>query len=125
MTCDRILIVEDEPDLRDTLRDLLEMEGFEVVSAANGREGLARLEEGDAPCLVLLDLMMPVMDGWQFLEALRNHPDLRPPGLAIAVVSAVADMSELRDRYGCTVLKKPVKVDQLLALARTHCETAK
>lgn len=121
MTCDRILIIEDEPDLRDTLRDLLELEGFEVASAANGREGLLALAEAGKPCLILLDLMMPVMDGWQFLETLRNRPDLLPVGIAIAVVSAVADMSDIRERYGCEVLKKPVKIEQLLALAHAHC----
>jgi len=121
MCCDRILIIEDETDLRDTLCDLLELEGFEVVSAANGHEGLAVLERGDPPCLILLDLMMPVMNGWEFLEALRQRPALRPPDLPIAVVSAAADLSEVGERYGCTVLKKPVRIDQLLALAQTHC----
>jgi DNA-binding response OmpR family regulator len=115
-----ILIIEDEPDLRETLRDLLEMEGFEVATAANGREGLAVLEEAGKPCLILLDLMMPVMDGWQFLEALRNRH--QPAGAAVVIVSAVADVSDVGERYGCEVLKKPVKIAQLLAFAHAHCK---
>jgi len=118
MECERILIIEDEPDLRETMCDLLELEGYAVASAANGLEGLAALEEAGPPCLILLDLMMPEMDGWQFLEALRDRP-----GLAIVVVSAIADLSDVADRYGCEVLKKPVKIEQLLALAQSHCDS--
>lgn len=123
MACDRILIIEDEPDLRETLRDLLELEGFEVASAANGSEGLLALEKTGKPCLILLDLMMPVMDGWQFLEALRNR--CGPVDIAVVVVSAIADVSDVRERYGCEVLKKPVKIEQLLAFAHAHCEGRK
>lgn len=116
MECDRILIIEDEPDLRDTMCDLLQLEGYAVLSAANGIEGLAALEDAGTPCLILLDLMMPEMDGWQFLEALRSRPSL-----PVVVVSAIAELSEVADRYGCEVLKKPVKIDQLLAFAQAHC----
>lgn len=117
MKCERILVVEDEPDLRDTMCDLLELEGYAVVRAANGREALEALEEAGSPCLILLDLMMPEMDGWQFLEALRGRPSP-----AIVVVSAIADLSDVADRYGCEVLKKPVTIEQVLAHAQAHCK---
>ena len=122
--CNRILIIEDEPDLRATLTDLLEMEGFAVASAANGAEGLDMLDQAGPPCLILLDLMMPVMNGWEFLETLKVRSGLRPSGLSIAVVSAAADVSDVRERYGCVVLKKPVRIEQLLALAQEHCGAA-
>lgn len=121
MTSSWILIIEDEPDLRETLRDLLELEGFDAVTAANGSEGLLTLADAGKPCLILLDLMMPVMDGWQFLEVLHKQPDLRPPGIAVVVVSAIADMSDIKERYDCEVMKKPVKIEQLLAVAHAHC----
>ena len=122
MAQDRILIIEDEPDLRETLRDLLKMEGFNVAAAANGKEGLERLNEFELPCLILLDLMMPVMDGWQFLETLDTSPEWDPAKLPIVVVSAVADVSDVHERYGCMTVKKPVKIEQILALARAYCE---
>ena len=71
-----ILIVEDNADIRDTFRTLFELEGFDVRLAANGEDALHRLDdEPAAPCLILLDLAMPVMDGWQFLDVLRSRED--------------------------------------------------
>jgi DNA-binding response OmpR family regulator len=69
----RILIVEDEPDLAQTIQDRLEMNEYVVIRAENGQEGLEKAIE-EQPDLILLDVNMPVMDGFQMLEALRNHP---------------------------------------------------
>ena len=118
--CSRILVVEDEPDLRDTLRDLLELEGYRVSTAANGKEGLQVIEEVGEPCLILLDLMMPVMNGWEFMHALRTQP-LAASNVPVVVVSAAADIADLPQRYGCAVLRKPVRIEQLLALAHAYC----
>ncbi|MEO5970924.1 MAG: response regulator, partial [Bdellovibrionia bacterium] len=63
MLCKCILIIEDEETIRDSLQFFLEFEGYQVYSASNGREGLDILSKLDLPCLILLDLMMPVMDG--------------------------------------------------------------
>src|SRR5690606_12959711 len=73
-----ILVIEDDPTTRSMLRRLLERQGWAVVEAANGREGLARVRDAQ-PALVLLDLMMPEMDGFAFLEALRAEGDGAPP----------------------------------------------
>jgi CheY-like chemotaxis protein len=64
MPCKHILVIEDDTDLRETLKDLLEMEGFNVVTASNGWEGLRQIEQNGQPCLILLDLMMPMRNGW-------------------------------------------------------------
>lgn len=119
MACKPILIIEDEPDLRETLRDVLEMEGFHVATAANGLEGITLIQELGSPCLILLDLMMPVMDGWQFLDTFGARCETPAP---VAVVSAAADIADVERRYGCMALKKPVRLEQLLTLAHTHCE---
>jgi len=123
MHCRHILLIEDEPDLRETLRDLLELIGFQVETAANGREGLDKLDNLGHPCLIMLDLMMPVMNGWQFLENIRK--DSRPDraALPVVVVSAAADVTDVQSRYGCRSLSKPVDIDRLLALAHQHCES--
>jgi CheY-like chemotaxis protein len=117
-----IVIIEDDSDLRETMKELLEIEGFSVVTAANGREGLNLIERDGGPCLILLDLMMPVMNGWEFLDAMqRNGQDLLAK-TKVAVVSAAADMAEVQQQYGCSVLKKPVSIDRLFALAHAACD---
>lgn len=117
----KILIIEDEPDLRETLKDLLEMEGFEAATAENGRVGLDKLHELGPPCLIVLDLMMPVMNGWQFLEVLKNeYPDTFA-AVPVVVLSAAADLTAVAQQHGCQVMKKPASIAQLLQLVRTHC----
>jgi len=69
----KILIVDDEPDLVQTLQDRLEMNGYDIVTANNGREGLEKAVQ-EKPNIVLLDVIMPVMDGLEMLEALRKNP---------------------------------------------------
>src|SRR5690348_5406718 len=63
-----ILVVEDDDDVRDAMVQVLEAEGYDAIPASDGEDALGRLEAGLAPCLILLDLMMPRMDGWQFIE---------------------------------------------------------
>ncbi|NEX63068.1 response regulator [Noviherbaspirillum galbum] len=123
MKCKAILIIEDEPDLRETLKDLLEISGFKVLTAANGREGLERIQSAGEPCLILLDLMMPVMNGWQFLEALQDERflDYRT---SIVVVSAAADTADVDKKYGCVLMRKPVNIHELINLAHEHCDAA-
>jgi CheY-like chemotaxis protein len=70
----RILIVDDDTDLREALTDALTDAGYVVTGASNGREGLDRLSDGQAPCAVLLDLLMPVMNGWEFCAAVKSDP---------------------------------------------------
>ncbi|HEY4583199.1 MAG TPA: response regulator [Lysobacter sp.] len=116
-----ILIVEDNADIRDTFRTLFELEGFDVRLAANGEDALHRLDdEPAAPCLILLDLSMPVMDGWQFLDVLRARAD--GGEIPVTVLSANVDATVSRDlkaRYGCRVLRKPASIDALLGIARS------
>ena len=122
MPCSHIVAIEDDADLRDTLKDLLEMEGFRVVTASNGQEGLRQIEQNGQPCLILLDLMMPVMNGWEFLETLRREKVTPLAQTPVAVVSAAADIADVERDYGCSVLKKPVSVERLFALAHAHCD---
>lgn len=117
----KILIIEDEPDLRETLKDLLEIEGFEAATAENGRAGLEKLRETGPPCLIVLDLMMPVMNGWQFLEMLKTqYPDTFA-AVPVVVLSAAADLTAVAQQYGCQVMKKPARIAELLQLVRAHC----
>jgi CheY-like chemotaxis protein len=122
MPCRHIVIIEDDADLRETMQDLLEMEGFSVCTAENGKAGLKLIENSGKPCLILLDLMMPEMNGWEFLEVMQRDKQALLAQTPVAVVSAAADMSDVQQQYGCSVLKKPVSLDRLLALAHAHCD---
>jgi len=83
-----ILVIEDEPDIRDLMAEILEMAGYAVLLAAHGAQALQLLRAGNRPCLIVLDLMMPVMDGWTFCEEREKEPELAR--IPLLVVSAVA-----------------------------------
>jgi CheY-like chemotaxis protein len=113
-----ILIVEDDADLRDMMAQLLLLEGFSAQAVGNGREALDYLREGDPPDLILLDLMMPVMDGWEFRRAQRRDPKVA--NVPVIVLSAL-DQSRVGDVGEVAFLKKPLDFDRLLDLVRKYC----
>ena len=113
-----VLIVEDEQESRELLAELLEFEGFKVAAAANGAEALAYLQTSGKPCLIILDLMMPVMDGREF-----RSKQLKDPWLAqipVVVVSAMAP-SAVADLGATAVIRKPVDLDNLLEVVEANC----
>lgn len=116
-----ILIVEDNADIRDTLREVLELDGHAVRTAENGEAGLRLIMEIGPPCLVLLDLMMPVMDGWQFYERLRHESDAAVAATPVIVLSGIADATRVGGGIDCPVLRKPVDIDELIGLVRACC----
>jgi CheY-like chemotaxis protein len=105
----KLLIVDDEVAILEALTDILSVEGYEVATAANGAEGLKRAGE-DRPDLILLDLMMPVMDGQEMLRRLKESPDLR----AIPVVVMSAGRVSKSELQGSRFLAKPFELDDLL-----------
>jgi CheY-like chemotaxis protein len=113
----QVLVVEDDPDIRDCMQMVLEDEGYHVITAANGAEAERELAHVDKPCVILLDLMMPVMSGWELLDHLRRDGRL-DDGLHVIVVSA--SLGQLpRGTYRC--MRKPVRIDQLLETVRELC----
>ena len=113
-----VFVVEDDLDTRDMLGRFLELEGFHVELAANGKQALERLSAGVHPCVILLDLMMPVMDGWQF-----RREQVRDRGLAeipVIVVSA-AGKDRLAEIDANAYLSKPVDLEQLLERVSQYC----
>jgi CheY-like chemotaxis protein len=118
----RVLIVDDDADIRASLAELLRLSGYEVEQADNGMAALERIASDSRPCVILLDLMMPVMNGWQFLELLRRREDPALASLPVVVLTALGlNTDELSRRFGCDVIGKPVDIDQLLTLARRYC----
>ena len=113
----KILVVEDDDDIRDSLKELLEEEGYQVDTAANGEQALNRLR-GEAPQLILLDLMMPVMDGWEFRRHQKADPEMSQ--VPVIVLSAL-DQGRAAGLDPAAFLKKPLDFDRLLQLVRHYC----
>jgi DNA-binding response OmpR family regulator len=110
-----ILIVEDDPDILSSLAEVIREEGFDVETAANGYQALARLESR-VPDLIFLDLMMPLMDGWKFLETARQRfPSAQPP---VVLLSAVHNLTDEARRLGVTAyLSKPFDLEDVARMA--------
>jgi CheY-like chemotaxis protein len=117
-----ILIVEDDLDIRSTVSDVLEDEGYLVASAANGREALEYLRRGATPALILLDLMMPVMNGWQFRSEQQRDPRLS--AIPVLVLSADNNVREKAEALGAAgYIQKPLHLDQLLTAIERYGST--
>ena len=114
-----ILVVEDDHDIRVSMRALLEDEGYKVVTVTNGLAALSALERSaELPSLILLDLMLPVMDGWHFADRIRLNPRLA--NIPIVIMSAYEDPPPPEGILG--FIKKPVNTDVLLSVVSAHCE---
>jgi CheY-like chemotaxis protein len=112
-----VLIVEDEEDLRELMCDALRLCGYTVVTAAEGTDALCKLDDIGPPCLILLDLLMPGMNGWDLFEKLRERPEL-------ASVPVIIHSSESsRAPVGATrVLQKPLAFETLVSVVREYCD---
>jgi CheY-like chemotaxis protein len=118
-----VMFVEDDFNLRDALIPVLEYEGHHVVGAANGREALERLRSMPRPSLILLDLMMPEMDGAAFRAEQLRDPDLA--SIPVVVVSADPSAVEKAERMGAVgCLQKPVDIDALIEEVRRRAVPA-
>jgi CheY-like chemotaxis protein len=112
-----ILVVDDEPLIAMALQAALEDEGYQVVTAANGKQGLERLAEAPRPELVLLDMMMPVMNGPAMLKAMAADPGLR--NIPVIVLSSLPEPTIRAQADGvAAILRKPYTADQVLDAIR-------
>jgi len=116
-----VLVVEDDLDVRQALMEVLEEHGFPALGARDGAEALLLLARAtELPCLILLDLMMPVMDGASFREAQRRDPRLAP--IPVVVLSAYRDVNEQAVGLDAvSVLMKPPSVRELVTVLNAHC----
>lgn len=112
-----VLVVDDNVDLRETLREILNMEGYAVSLAEHGRDALEQLQAGAQPHAILLDLMMPVMDGAEFLTRMRADPQIG--GIPVLLVTAFADRA--RGLPANLVLGKPIDVAEFLEAVSDAC----
>jgi CheY-like chemotaxis protein len=115
-----VMVIDDDPDIRELLQLVLERAGYHVVTAGDGCEALSSLKHGDPPCLIFLDLMMPGMNGWQFWDALRS--DARLEHISVLLLSGAADVNESARRMGVAgALLKPVELRTLVRSVEEFC----
>jgi two-component system, chemotaxis family, chemotaxis protein CheY len=115
-----VLVVEDDPELLLSLSEVIESEGYGVSCARHGLEALGRLRGGDRPSVILLDLMMPIMNGWQFRYEQRQDSDLAK--IPVVVVSAKSDSQQHAawleaDGY----ISKPIDLEILFDVLSRYC----
>jgi CheY-like chemotaxis protein len=118
-----VLVVDDDPDVRKSLAEALADRGWIVVAEPNGKTAMEHLRQGLTPCAILLDLMMPIMDGWQFREELRQDPSLATiPVLVISAFSPKppAGYSALQD---APFIPKPFEIETVIRAIRRVCMT--
>jgi CheY-like chemotaxis protein len=114
-----ILIVEDEASIRAVLTEILEDEGYTVAGVTNGMEALAYLRQHAHPYLILLDLGMPVMTGWEFREEQQQDRTIR--GIPVIVMSALPDLTRRAAALGVVgCLEKPIDIDILLGMVEQY-----
>ena len=115
-----ILLVEDDEDVRAGIADILRDAGRTVVEAVDGADALMKLATVERPCLILLDLLMPRMDGFEFLSRLQEHP--HSPEFPVLVISAHGQASAAEHYRGVLgTLRKPFDTRELLSWVNAHC----
>ncbi len=112
-----VLVVDDQEDVRETLREVIEMAGCNAITAADGVEALQLLETV-RPCLIVLDLMMPIMTGQEVLSVLRERPEFAQ--LPVVISTSAPHLAP----SGVPVLPKPIDISKLWGLMRRTCQCA-
>lgn len=114
----RVLVVDDDPAIRRLITATLRREGYEFIEAANGREALDRMHD-DHPDCVVLDLMMPVLSGWDVLRQRLNDPELTKIPVIIVSANREPDLLKVMDQGICAFLPKPFDISALSALVKS------
>lgn len=116
-----VLVVDDDTDAREMMRTYLAFAGFECISAAHGGEGLDALR-AYRPCLIVLDLNMPVMSGWEFRTRQKQLADRELADTPVLIVSALPDCIEQAKQLGAAeAICKPLDLDNLVRAVQYHC----
>ena len=112
-----VLVVDDDPSILTTVAEILDLEGFPVATATNGAEALEAVER-QTPTIVLLDMRMPVLDGWGFVRALQESGRMLP----VLVMTAAQDTRRWAEEIGAAgYLAKPFDLNDLLSAVETLC----
>jgi CheY-like chemotaxis protein len=116
-----VLVVEDHDDTREMVELCLRLDGYAVSTASDGADALARVGQ-EPPCLILLDVTMPVMDGIAFARALRGSPDPQLAATPIILLTAVSDVRDALTQTGAlAAIVKPISVDRMMEQVARYC----
>jgi CheY-like chemotaxis protein len=118
-----LMIVDDDDDMRDTIAEIISAQGYTVAAFADARAALAALEGGQTPFLILLDLMMPGMSGWEFRAAQLKNPQLAPIPVVV-VTAATTFIDGAPSLPDIEILRKPFELDTLLTLVGRYAAAA-
>jgi CheY-like chemotaxis protein len=121
-SCDHgfVLVVDDDPDIRETLEMILQRHGHVVVTAGDGGAALEQIRQRPRlPCVILLDLMMPGMNGFQFQAALAAEPSFAQ--VPIVVITGAGREAEKAASFTSEVLRKPFELHKMLSIVKHHC----
>ena len=122
--CPKIFVIEDDKEIREIFVEALKSEGYGVESFADGQKAVDRLYKSPEPCLILLDMLMPVMNGEEFMNHFHKLPATILP-IPVFLVSATSSKTQ-SDKIGCEgFMKKPVNLDALLSIVGSFCERDK
>lgn len=125
MADEPIFVVDDDPDSLDIVRTYLEGRGYAVITARSGSEALAKLEDVH-PAIILLDVMMPGMDGWEVARIVKNHPDLGD--VRVVMLTALGEFQDKQEglRAGADdYMVKPIRLDELIRKVERNLEVRK
>lgn len=112
-----ILVIDDDESIRETLKLALEVDGHVVFTAVNGREAIAVLNKMPHPCLILLDLMMPIMSGFEFMDTI--NADTALASLPVVVMTAFSEKAfAVKEKQ---VIEKPIDVNALYSMVNRYC----
>jgi len=112
----KIMIVDDDPDIRSTLKDLLNAVGYKATAFDDGYELFKKLENGKKPNLILLDVMMPLMSGWEIQRKLNNNPNWRNIPIIFVTGRNTDTAIKMAKKYGIYYIQKPFNISQLKRL---------
>jgi DNA-binding response OmpR family regulator len=119
--CESILVIEDDDSIREMIQYALEAEGYKVLGAADGQAGMQILHSTQKPCLILLDLMLPIMNGWEVLDELRGDAGNMLATIPVVITSAAGDRAATAAERVDGYIKKPINLQLLLDSVKKFC----
>jgi CheY-like chemotaxis protein len=119
--CETVVVIEDDEPIRNVIQEALEIEGYRVIVAGDGKEGLEVLKKATTPCLILLDLMLPIMNGWEFMEELRKDNGNMLAAIPIVITSAAGGAAKTAVEHAQGYIRKPIDLELLLSTVRKFC----